>query len=143
MVRAIRPVVVDTSVVLPACLAGGLRFGPGWRWLAPALMWSEAHSALHEARWRGDLDDLEAVTARRVLDGLAITRDNPPELGNVAWAVADELGLAKTYDAQFLGLARLRGALCVTADARLHRAARRLGFVVDPMELAALGASKT
>jgi len=53
----------------------------------------------------------------------------------LAWVIADELGLAKTYDAEFLALARIRGALLVTADARLRRAGDRLEFVVDPTEL--------
>lgn len=68
---------------------------------------------------------------------LGITRDDPRELDEVTWSIADELGLAKTYDAEFLALARIRRCLFVTADARLRRAADRLGFVVDPVELEA------
>lgn len=133
--RVSRPVVVDSSVVLPACLAGGLRFPGRWRWLAPALLWSEVHSALHEAARRGELDAAEARDARNVLAALPLVRDDPAALADEAWRIADELGMAKTYDAEFLALARLRGALLVTADARLRRGADRLGFVVDPVEL--------
>lgn len=133
-----RPVVLDTSVVLPSCLAGGLRFAGRWRWLAPSLLWSEVLSALHEATWRGDLTPEEAKAARAVFAGLPVHREDVAEIADEAWRVADELGLAKTYDAEFLALARLRGALLVTADARLRRSADRLGFVVDPVELEAL-----
>lgn len=48
-------VVLDTSVVLPACVAGGLRFRGDWQWWAPSLVSSEVLSALHEAVWRGQL----------------------------------------------------------------------------------------
>lgn len=138
-----RAVVVDTSVVLPACVvAGGLRFPGRWRWLAPALLWSEVLSALHEATWRGELTADEAAAARTVFAGLPLHRDDSGEIGDEAWRIADELGLAKTYDAEFLALARLRGALLVTADARLRRGADRLGFVIDPMELQALQQSR-
>ena len=130
-----RSVVLDTSVALPSCLAGGLRFAGRWRWLAPALLWSEVLSALHEATWRGELTTEEATAARAVFAGLPVHREDVTELADEAWRVADELGLAKTYDAEFLALARIRGALLVTADARLRRGADRLGFVVDPVEL--------
>ncbi len=128
-------VVVDTSVVLPACVAGGFRFAGSWRWLAPSLLWSEVLSALHEASWRRELTVEEAQAARAVFAKLPLTRVDSVEIGDEAWRIADDLGLAKSYDAEFLALARLRGALFVTADARLRMGADRLGFVVDPVEL--------
>ncbi len=130
-----RPVVLDTSVLLPACIAGGLRFGGSWQWWAPTLACSELLSALHEAVWRGQLEVDEAAAARAVFAGLPVRFEDSRLLGDEAWRITDELGLAKTYDAEFLALARLRGALLVTADARLRRGADRLGFVVDPVEL--------
>lgn len=129
------PVVIDSSVVLAACVAGGLRFTGSWRWLAPALLWSEVLSALHEATWRGELTEVEAAAAREVFAGLPLQRVDSARVRAEAWRIADELGLAKTYDAEFLALARLRNALFVTADVRLRRGADRLGFVLDPVEL--------
>ena len=137
-----RPVVLDTSVVLPSCLAGGLNFTGRWRWLAPSLLWSEVLSALHEAVRRGELTAEEAAKARGVFAGLPVLREDVAEIADEAWRIADELGLAKTYDAEFLALARLRGALLVTADARLRRGADRLGFVVDPIEFEARAGSQ-
>lgn len=98
-------------------------------------MWSEALSALHEGRWRREIDSASAESARRVLERLPIEVDDPPGLREEAWRIADQLGLAKTYDCEFLALASLRGCLFVTADARLRRGADRLGYVVDPVEL--------
>lgn len=126
---------LDSSVVLPARLASGLRFPGRWPFVAPALLWSEVPSALHEARWRGQLDDAEATSARSVFHRLPIHRDEPEGFADESWRVADELGLAKTHDAEFIALARLRATRLVTADARLLRAARRTGLVVGPTEI--------
>jgi predicted nucleic acid-binding protein len=49
--------------------------------------------------------------------------------------VAEELGWAKTYDAEYVALARLLQCRLVTLDARLRRGADRLGFVIAPSEL--------
>jgi predicted nucleic acid-binding protein len=45
------------------------------------------------------------------------------------------MGWAKTYDAEYLALARLLGCRVVTLDLRLRRGADRLGLVVTPGEL--------
>ena len=49
--------------------------------------------------------------------------------------MADELGWARTYDAEYVALARLLDCRVVTADERLRRGADRLGFVVTVQEL--------
>lgn len=49
--------------------------------------------------------------------------------------IASELGWAKTYDAEYLALARLLDTRVVTLDLRLRRGAERLGLVVTPDEL--------
>jgi predicted nucleic acid-binding protein len=58
-----------------------------------------------------------------------------PELRDEAWRLADVLGWAKTYDAEYVAMARLLGCRLVTLDARLRRGADRLGFVVSVEEL--------
>jgi predicted nucleic acid-binding protein len=52
-----------------------------------------------------------------------------------AWQIAEELGWAKAYDAEYVALAGLLAARVVTLDARVRRGAGRLGFVVLPEEL--------
>jgi predicted nucleic acid-binding protein len=127
--------VVDSSIVVPASVAARLAVADRWRPIAPPLLWSEVLSALHSGVWRREISADEATEARSAFAGFNIGRDEPGGLANEAWRVADELGLAKAYDAEFLALARLRDCRLVTADARLRRAADRLGFVVDPVEL--------
>ena len=56
-------------------------------------------------------------------------------LGETAWRIANVLGSAKTYDAEYLALAELLGCRFVTLDRRLRRGADRLGFVVSPNEI--------
>lgn len=54
-----------------------------------------------------------------------VQRHEPDELAREAWKVADELGWAKTYDANYVALARLLSCKLVTLDARMRRGTRR------------------
>lgn len=57
------------------------------------------------------------------------------DASTAAWRIADDFGWAKTYDAEYVALAKLSECLLVTLDARLRRGADRLGFVKTPEEL--------
>jgi predicted nucleic acid-binding protein len=98
-------------------------------------MWADARSGLYEATWRGEVavDDAEAALGE--LERLPVDSRSPRRLGRVAWRLADELGWAKTYDAEYLAVAELLGTRVVTVDNRLRRVANRLGLVVLPSEL--------
>lgn len=65
----------------------------------------------------------------------AIERFDDDRLGDEAWRVADQLGWAKTYDAEYVALARLLECRLVTLDGRLRRSAGRVAHVVGPTEL--------
>jgi predicted nucleic acid-binding protein len=69
------------------------------------------------------------------MTSMPVTSRTPSALGDVAWEIADELGRAKTYEAEYLALARNLGCWLVTADRRVRRGATRLGFVIDVTEL--------
>jgi predicted nucleic acid-binding protein len=128
--------VLDAGIVIRASTRedGLARFG-NEELVAPPIMWSEARSALHEASWRGEVPAPIAREANARLDALPISTRRPRGFGREAWRIADELGWAKTYDAEYLALASLLGCRFVTLDARLRRGADRLGFVVSPTEL--------
>jgi predicted nucleic acid-binding protein len=130
--------VIDASLVVEWCIAPGTKRLDQLvsdRLCAPPLMWSEVRSALHERTWRREVPAREAAEARSRLDHVAVTGRTHRRLAEEAWRIADELGWAKTYDAEYVALASLLGCRLVTVDGRLRRGADRLGFVVGPTEL--------
>ena len=134
--------VVDASVAVAACLSAD-EFGvlPDRDLVAPALFWSETRSALHELLWRGEITAADGDAAREALERCPVRRVEDELLGGEAWRIADELGWAKTYDAEYLALARLLACRVVTLDARLRRGGDRLGLVVSISELRSTTAS--
>ena len=128
--------VVDASVALPACASrDGFDVFGAEELVAPPLLWSESRSALHEALFRREISAVQALRTLDALDRAPIRARTQRRLSRRAWDLANEMGWAKTYDAEYLALAQLLDCRCVTLDARLHRSAARLGFVVSPTEL--------
>ena len=127
---------LDASIAVAACLGGaGFEELGREQFVAPPLMWSEARSTLHELAWRGEIVAEDTLRARTLLEKCPVERRDHERLGEEAWRIADELGWAKTYDAEYVALASLLGCRLVTLDSRLRRGADRLGFVVSPTEL--------
>jgi predicted nucleic acid-binding protein len=130
--------VVDASLLVEWCASPSedqLRTLVSDEVCAPPLLWPEANSALHERAWRGELSAENADRARRRLESAEVKRRSHPRLADRAWQIADELGWAKTYDAEYVALASLLGCRLVTVDGRLRRRADRLGYVLGPTEL--------
>jgi predicted nucleic acid-binding protein len=78
--------------------------------------------------------ELAVATRDRLLAAL-IRRRTSDLLHIEAWHVAEELGWAKTYDAEYVALARLLDCRLLTVDDRLRRGAGRLVHIVGPTEL--------
>lgn len=134
--------VVDAALVIELALdrlgeQAGLLFGGDQELLAPCLLWSEVPSAINEMAFRGEISHALADRAiERFLAGkLRVSERRHSELTITAVGIARELGWAKTYDAEYLALARLLDTRVVTLDLRLRRGAERLGLVVTPSEL--------
>ena len=128
--------VIDASVVAAAAAnpVGFERFRR-FELVAPPLMWIEAVSSLHAIVWRGELRREQAESVLDRVLSAPVRRREPDGLAREAWKVADELGWAKTYDANYVALARLLACRLVTLDARMRRGTARLGFVVGPTQL--------
>ena len=84
--------------------------------LAPTLLRSQTLSALHEAVQRGEIpadvarDRLARIGRMRIrLLGDAVLRRR-------AWELADRLGWASTYDAEYIALTQLQADALVTLD---------------------------
>jgi len=110
--------VVDAGAVLYLASAG-IEVPGEHELLAPTLLRSQTLSALHEAVQRGEIP---ADVAR---DRLARIRRMPIRLlgdavlRRVAWEMADRLGWASTYDAEYVALTKLQADAFITLDPEL------------------------
>lgn len=128
--------VIDASAAVQASLSSdGFGFLSAEDLVAPGLLWSEGLSVLHELGWRRTISPALAGAALARFAAAPITAKRPNRLAEEAWRVADELGWAKTYDAEYLALARLLRCRLLTLDARLRRRASSVVEIVGPTEL--------
>lgn len=128
--------VVDASTTLGAAqFTTGFGVFAGQALVAPPLLWSEFLSGLHEALWRREVSREQAAAIRRRFREADIRERRHRRLHDEAWRLAESLGWAKTYDAEYVSLAALLDCRLVTADRRLRRATEHLGFVLLADEL--------
>jgi predicted nucleic acid-binding protein len=124
--------VVDANVVMAAGTSkDGFGVLANSDLVAPPLLWPEVRSSLHVASERGVIARTIAEDGLRALDSGAVTERRHRRLGQETWQIADELGWAKTYAAEYLALARLLKAPLATLDQRMARSAERLGLRLD------------
>ena len=112
--------VVDAGAALHLATTD-VEVGSAHELLAPTLLRSQTLSALHEAVQSGEIpadvarDRLVRIRRMRIrLLGDAV-------LQRRAWEVADQLGWASTYDAEYVALTQLQADAFVTLDAKLAR----------------------
>jgi predicted nucleic acid-binding protein len=128
--------VIDANVALAACGGGDDNFAALGDDLASIpLMWSEARASLHLQLVKGEINREDALSIHAGLEACPVKRVDPPELGLEAWKIAEEFGWGRTYDAEYVALARLLNCRLVTLDARLRRGTDRLRFIITPGEL--------
>jgi predicted nucleic acid-binding protein len=112
--------VVDAGVVLHL-VGAEIEVAAEHELLAPTLLRSQTLSALHEAVHRGELP-AEAGRDRLARVGrLPIRLLGDAVLRRRAWEVADQLGWAPTYTAEYVALTQLQADAFVTLDAELAR----------------------
>ena len=95
--------------------------------LAPTLLRSQVLSALHEAVHRGEIGPDVALDQLARIWAMPIRLLGDAVLRRRAWDLAEQLGWAETYEAEYVALTQLQADAFVTLDAEL---ARRVDAVV-------------
>ena len=112
--------VVDCGVVLHL-VAEEIEVPAEHELLAPTLLRSQTLSALHEAVHRGEIEADVARDRLARVGRLPIRLLGDAVLRRKAWALAEQLGWAETYDAEYVALTQLQADAFVTLDAELAR----------------------
>src|SRR5471032_2720768 len=112
--------VVDASAVLYLA-SEQVEVAGAHKLLAPTLLRSQTLSALHEAVQRGELPADVARDRLRHIGRMPIRLLGDAVLRRRAWEIADKLGWASTYAAEYIALTQLQADAFVTMDAELAR----------------------
>jgi predicted nucleic acid-binding protein len=89
--------------------------------LAPTLLRSQTLSALHEAVHAGEIQPDDALDRLARIWATPIRLLGDAVLRRRAWDLAEQLGWAETYDAEYVALTQLQADAFVTLDAELAR----------------------
>ena len=112
--------VVDAGAVIHLASAG-IEVPAEHQLLAPTLLRSQTLSALHEAVQRGEIPADVARDRLTRIGRMPIRLLGDAVLRRRAWELADQLGWASTYDAEYIALTQLQADAFVTLDAALAR----------------------
>jgi predicted nucleic acid-binding protein len=112
--------VVDCGVVLHLA-AEGIEVPTEHKLLAPTLLRSQTLSVLHEAVHKGEISTDVARERLARINGMPIRLLGDAVLRRRAWDLAEQLGWAETYDAEYIALTQLQADAFVTLDAELAR----------------------
>jgi len=112
--------VVDAGAVLHL-VGTGIEVSGEHELLAPTLLRSQVLSGLHEAVARGELPADVARDRLARIGRLPIRLLGDGVLRRRAWTLADQLGWASTYDAEYVALTQLQADALITLDAELAR----------------------
>jgi len=112
--------VVDSSAVLHLASAG-IEVPGKHKLLAPTLLRSQTLSDLHEAVLRGEIPADIARERLARIGKMPIRLLGDAVLRRRAWDIAEQLGWAQTYDAEYVALTQLQADALVTLDAELAR----------------------
>jgi predicted nucleic acid-binding protein len=112
--------VVDAGAVLHVA-SEGIEVAGEHELLAPTLLRSQTLSALHEAVQRGEIPAEVARDRLARIGQMPIRLLGDAVLRRRAWEVANQLGWASTYNAEYVALTQLQADAFVTLDADLAR----------------------
>ena len=125
---------VDCSAVLHLA-SEGIEIPSEHELLAPTLLRSQTLSALHEAVHASEIPPDAALDRLTRIRAMPIRLLGDAVLRRRAWDVAEQLGWAETYDAEYVALTQLQADALITLDAEL---ARRVEGIVPTATIEAL-----
>jgi predicted nucleic acid-binding protein len=112
--------VVDAGAVLHLASAE-VGVSDAHKLLAPTLLRSQTLSVLHEAVQRGEIPADVARQRLTRIGSMSIRLLGDAVLRRRAWELADQLGWASTYNAEYVALTQLQADAFITLDAELAR----------------------
>jgi predicted nucleic acid-binding protein len=127
--------VVDVSAVVHI-VASDVAVAAEHELLAPTLLRSQVLSTLHEEVHRGELPADVAGDRLARIGRMPIRLLGDAVLRRRAWEVADRLGSASTYEAEYIALTQLQADAFVTLDEDLAGRIRGLVTVASIEALA-------
>lgn len=107
--------------------------------LAPTLLRSQTLSALHEAVQRGEVPADIARDRLVRIDRMPIRLLGDAVLRRRAWDLADQLGWASTYNAEYVALTLLQADALITLDGELALSLHGIVAIASIDELHAPG----
>lgn len=122
--------VVDAGAVLHLA-SEGVEVSDTHKLLAPTLLRSQTLSALHETVQRGELPANVARERLARIGRMPIRLLGDAVLRRRAWELADRLGWASTYDAEYVALTQLQADAFITLDAELARSVEAIVTVAS------------
>jgi predicted nucleic acid-binding protein len=126
--------VVDSGVVLHLA-SEGIEVPAEHELLSPTLLRSQTLSVLHQAVHEGEITPDVALNRLARIRAMPIRLLGDAVLRRRAWDLAQQLGWAETYDAEYVALTQLQADAFVTLDTEL---ARRVEGVVPTATIEAL-----
>ena len=126
--------VVDSSAVLHLASAN-IEVPAKHKLLAPTLLRSQTLSDLHEAVQRGEIAAEVARDHLARIGRMPIRLLGDAVLRRRAWELADRLGWAQTFNAEYVALTQLQADAFITLDKEL---ARSLKGIVETASIDAL-----
>ena len=130
--------VVDPSAALHV-VGAGVQLASRHKLLAPTLLRSQTLSLLHEAVHRGELPAAVARERLGRIGRMPIRLLGDAVLRRLAWDLADRLGWASTYEAEYLALTQLQADAFITMDTKLARRVRGIVTIASIDELVTPG----
>jgi predicted nucleic acid-binding protein len=106
------------------------------RLVAPALLRSQLVNQLYQAVRAGEMTKPDADAVLEHMRSLRIRLLGDRVLQSVSWKVADRLGWADTFTAEYVAVAQLQADAFVTLDAALADAVKGLVRTAPYEELA-------